>query len=564
MACVSRARGRGRPGAPRRGHGRGRPLVRRAARGIRSRWTTASARVRNSPDQREVARSLRALLHGSGLAVSHEKWTGQDPYTLRCLPQVLGAVRLALEFAEGVALRELNAVTDNPVVFEGDEFVNGGNFHGQPLALALDTLALAIQYIAGFSERRIVRLVHPALSRGLPAFLAPEPGIELGFMVPQYLAAALVNENTTLVHPASATSLSTSADQEDFVSMGPWAGAEAPSGSSRTRAGWSRSSGSSPVRRSSSDALARGGNGSEAALRALRSRVAPWDAGPESGAGHRADRRRDRDGRTRPRGTDRRALLGASGSEADRSVVRHGRVGPVPGAAPGRKRGPVARSISSERSPARSVRRERVRGLRWTFGGAPAQSSARKAQGPVRSGGPASAAMAAVPAPDEKLSPARGFEPSGEAFPARATGAGGFSRNGGAVGGLTAGAGVEGEGPDPVGGGRTRTERSHRTTGTRPRSAPCGVAASGIGGRGSAWRSRRRRTSPGNDDRAGSSTRATGSRYSRWSYPEPYCSVHGIESSRVGRSSGIRPETRTRPRPKERGRMGNSVSPRRA
>ncbi len=230
--------------------------------------------VRNSFAQREVARSLRKLLEGSGLSVHRATWTGQDPYTLRCLPQVLSSVRLALSFAERIAVSELNAVTDNPIVF-GDEFVNGGNFHGQPLALALDTLALAVQYIASFSERRIVRLVNPALNRGLPAFLSPEPGVSSGFMVPQYLAAALVNENTTLVHPASAMSLSTSADQEDFVSMGPWAGQKLRRVFTNTRrvvaVEWIVAGQALELRRPR-----QGGRGSEAALRALRTRVAPW------------------------------------------------------------------------------------------------------------------------------------------------------------------------------------------------------------------------------------------------------------------------------------------------
>jgi histidine ammonia-lyase len=231
--------------------------------------------VRNSDDQRAVARSMRLLLDGSGLATVRREWSGQDPYTLRCIPQVLGAVRLALGFAKGVVGGELNAVSDNPVVFEGDEFVNGGNFHGQPLALALDTLAIAVQYLAAFSERRIARLVHPALNRGLPAFLAPEPGVSSGFMVPQYLAAALVNENQTLVHPASAASLSTSADQEDFVSMGPWAGAKLRRIVQNTRrvlaVEWIVAGQALELRRPRS-----GGRGSEAALRALRVRVAPW------------------------------------------------------------------------------------------------------------------------------------------------------------------------------------------------------------------------------------------------------------------------------------------------
>jgi histidine ammonia-lyase len=231
--------------------------------------------VRNSPDQRAIARSLRALLEGSGLAVRRTTWAGQDPYTLRCLPQVLSAVRLALEFAERIAASELNAVTDNPLVFGEDEFVNGGNFHGQPLALALDTLALAVQYIASFSERRVARLVHPALNRGLPAFLSPEPGLSSGFMVPQYLAAALVNENATLVHPASATSLSTSADQEDFVSMGPWAGSKLRRVLANTRRAvaveWIVAGQALELRRPR-----QGGRGSEAALTSLRTRVAPW------------------------------------------------------------------------------------------------------------------------------------------------------------------------------------------------------------------------------------------------------------------------------------------------
>jgi len=231
--------------------------------------------VRNSEDQRAVARSMRLLLDGSGLAIPRREWSGQDPYTLRCIPQVLSAVRLALGFAEGIVAGELNAVSDNPIVFGAEEFVNGGNFHGQPLALALDTLAIAVQYLAAFSERRIARLVHPALNRGLPAFLAPEAGVSSGFMVPQYLAAALVNENQTLVHPASAASLSTSADQEDFVSMGPWAGAKLRRVLANTRrvlaVEWIVAGQALELRRPRS-----GGRGSEAALRALRARVAPW------------------------------------------------------------------------------------------------------------------------------------------------------------------------------------------------------------------------------------------------------------------------------------------------
>ncbi len=231
--------------------------------------------VRNSDDQRAVAAALRALLAGSALAGVRRGWSGQDPYTLRCLPQVLGAVRLGIGFAERVAVAELNAVTDNPLILGADEFVNGGNFHGQPLAFALDALAIAVGYVAAFAERRVARLVDPALNRGLPAFLAPEPGVSSGFMIPQYVAAALVNENSTLAHPASALSLPTSAGQEDFVSMGAWAGAKLRRALSNARRvvaiEWIVAGQALELRRPEL-----GGAGSEAALRALRARVPTW------------------------------------------------------------------------------------------------------------------------------------------------------------------------------------------------------------------------------------------------------------------------------------------------
>ncbi len=231
--------------------------------------------ARNAPDERSVAASMRALLAGSQLAVRRSEWTGQEPYTVRCIPQVLGAVRGALGPAEELLGRELNAVTDNPLVFERDEFLSGGNFHGQSLAFGLDTLALAVQYVAGFSERRISRLLHPALNRGLPAFLAPTPGVSSGLMVPQYVAAALVNENATLVHPASATSLPTSADQEDYVSMGAWAGAKLRRAIENARRvvaiEWLVAGQALELRRPRT-----GGRGSEAALRALRTLAGPW------------------------------------------------------------------------------------------------------------------------------------------------------------------------------------------------------------------------------------------------------------------------------------------------
>ncbi len=233
--------------------------------------------ARQAPDERAVAGALRALLAGSELAVERPGWSGQDPYTLRCLPQVLGASRGALRVAEQAIGRELNAVTDNPLVLGDDDFVSGGNFHGQSLAFALDALALGVQYLAGFAERRVSRLVHPALNRGLPAFLAPEPGVTSGFMIPQYVAAALVNENATLVHPASATSVPTSADQEDYVSMGAWAGAKLARVLRNSRAvvaiEWIVAGSALEHRRPK-----RGGRGSEAALRALRGLVRPWES----------------------------------------------------------------------------------------------------------------------------------------------------------------------------------------------------------------------------------------------------------------------------------------------
>jgi histidine ammonia-lyase len=246
-----------------------------ALRGDLSSLDDRLGEVKHRPEQREVARVLRTLLVGSGLATKSAVYHGQDPYTLRCIPQVYAAVRIALDFARSIAEPELNAVSDNPLVFEPDEFVSGGNFHGESLALALDTLAIGTQYIASFSERRVARLVHPSLNRGLPPFLAPEPGLSSGFMIPQYLAAALVNENQTLVHPASAGSLPTSADQEDYVSMGPWAGAKLRRIIENTRTvlavEWIAAAQALELRRPSS-----GGTGSEAALRAVRETVAPW------------------------------------------------------------------------------------------------------------------------------------------------------------------------------------------------------------------------------------------------------------------------------------------------
>src|SRR5260370_4098319 len=142
---------------------------------------------------------------------------------MRCAPQVLGAVRDALEYCAGVFERELGAVTDNPLIFpEDNEVLSGGNFHGQPLALALDTMAMAITQLASFSERRTYNLMgpHDWDEHGAPLFLTPNPGLNSGFMIVQYVAAALVNEIKVLAHPASIDSIPTSAGMEDFNSMG--------------------------------------------------------------------------------------------------------------------------------------------------------------------------------------------------------------------------------------------------------------------------------------------------------------------------------------------------------
>jgi histidine ammonia-lyase len=179
---------------------------------------------RNQQGQQVSAARLRSMVSNSAINDSHQNCSRvQDPYTLRCAPQVLGAVRDALEFCQNIFERELNAVTDNPLVFPEDgDVLSGGNFHGQPLALALDMLAIALTHLASFSERRIYSLLGPNDwdEGGAPLFLTPNPGLNSGFMIAQYVAAALVNEIKILAHPASIDSIPTSAGMEDFVSMG--------------------------------------------------------------------------------------------------------------------------------------------------------------------------------------------------------------------------------------------------------------------------------------------------------------------------------------------------------
>ncbi|MFY9645910.1 MAG: histidine ammonia-lyase [Terriglobales bacterium] len=179
--------------------------------------------------QVKTASNLRRLLEQSKIRDSHRDCGRvQDAYSLRCIPQVHGAVRDTLAHCRGVFETETNSAVDNPLVFvknpkamdgEGD-VISGGNFHGQPLAFALDFLAIALSALAGISERRLERMVNPALSEGLPPFLAPGAGMNSGFMMPQVTAAALVSENKVLSHPASVDSITTSGNKEDFVSMG--------------------------------------------------------------------------------------------------------------------------------------------------------------------------------------------------------------------------------------------------------------------------------------------------------------------------------------------------------
>lgn len=180
--------------------------------------------LRGQPGQIDVAMRLRDLLAGSELPATHRENDPrvQDPYSLRCTPQVLGAVADGLGYARGVFAAELGAVTDNPLVFAADEAVlSGGNFHGQPLALALDLLAVVLTHLAAISERRTYLLLTAAEPEmKLPAFLSGGSGLESGLMIAQYTAAALVNECTVLAHPASVANIPSSAGMEDYNSMG--------------------------------------------------------------------------------------------------------------------------------------------------------------------------------------------------------------------------------------------------------------------------------------------------------------------------------------------------------
>src|SRR5215207_9097580 len=190
--------------------------------GSRTSFLRGIHELRGLKGQIASAANVLRLLEGSAIIEAH-RWCDkvQDAYSLRCAPQVHGASRDLLDYVAYTVGAELNAATDNPLVLVDDDLlVSNGNFHGQPVAFALDSLAMAVAELASISERRVERLVNPALSEGLPPFLTEDGGLNSGFMIPQYVAAALVSENKVLAHPASVDSIPTSAGQEDHVSMG--------------------------------------------------------------------------------------------------------------------------------------------------------------------------------------------------------------------------------------------------------------------------------------------------------------------------------------------------------
>src|SRR5919198_831700 len=192
-----------------------------ALQGSRTSFLPQIHALRPLRGQADSAANVLRLLEESAINEAH-RWCDkvQDAYSLRCAPQVHGAARDLLDYVERTVAVELNSATDNPLVLVADELlVSNGNFHGQPLAFALDALSMAVAELADISERRIERLVNPNLSEGLPPFLVEEGGLNSGFMIPQYVAASLVSENKVLAHPASVDSIPTSAGQEDHVSM---------------------------------------------------------------------------------------------------------------------------------------------------------------------------------------------------------------------------------------------------------------------------------------------------------------------------------------------------------
>ncbi|MEG1584531.1 MAG: histidine ammonia-lyase, partial [Anaerovorax sp.] len=192
-----------------------------ALHGIKKAYDHKIQDVRGHQGQKDAAKNLLALLSGSDNAHDTNPNKVQDPYSLRCVPQVHGASRDAVKYVYDAVSREINAVTDNPIIFpDEDEVISGGNFHGQPMALAFDFIKLAIAELADISERRSERLINPQLSEGLAPFLTKYGGVCSGFMIAQYAAASMVSENKIYAHPACVDSIPSSGNQEDHVSMG--------------------------------------------------------------------------------------------------------------------------------------------------------------------------------------------------------------------------------------------------------------------------------------------------------------------------------------------------------
>lgn len=192
-----------------------------ALNGIRKAYDPKVHLVRGHQGQQDAATNLRTLLENSGNAEETNPNKVQDPYSLRCVPQIHGASRDAIKYVYDAVTKEINAVTDNPLIFpDEDEVISGGNFHGQPMALAFDFLKMAVSEYANVSERRSERLINPQLSEGLPPFLTKHGGVCSGFMIAQYAAASMVSENKIYAHPACVDSIPSSGNQEDHVSMG--------------------------------------------------------------------------------------------------------------------------------------------------------------------------------------------------------------------------------------------------------------------------------------------------------------------------------------------------------
>lgn len=180
--------------------------------------------IRPHKGQVDVASNIRRLIENSAIVEKFKHERVQDAYSLRCIPIVHGASRNALRYVKETIELEMNSVTDNPLIFpESEDVISGGNFHGQPIALAMDFFGIAVSELGSISERRIARMVDKHLSNGLPPFLITDSGVNSGFMICQYTAASVASENKTLAHPASVDSIPTSANQEDHVSMGYWA-----------------------------------------------------------------------------------------------------------------------------------------------------------------------------------------------------------------------------------------------------------------------------------------------------------------------------------------------------